>query len=240
MGMGDEIMVSSIAKRMAAMTNKKVTIIDRDGKQRWNEMWEGLDYITKPGEAGGIIYVNGPAARHYYQPMKPGETRTKWMPWDIAPGEIVLTDEERAWARDFMQPFYLVETRFKPEGGGGSNKNWGEDNWQLVFEKLHDQPFIRVPDCPTFRHACALLERSAGFIGHEGGLHHAAAALGKKAVVIFGGYISSAITGYPGHINLSVGDGCGSVFPCGHCKEAMASITVDSVVQAIKDMMSIP
>jgi hypothetical protein len=65
-------------------------------------------------------------------------------------------------------------------------------------------------------------------------LHHAAAALGVPAVVIFGGFISPAVTGYAAHANIFTGDdlGCGNINPCPHCRAAMERISVDQVYGA--------
>ena len=197
---------------------------------------------------------NGPSVRQYYSGME--GNRIIYRKWDIAPGEIVLTDEERAWAADetaeFGTRFVVVEPKYKAAGGGGQNKDWGRRKWQEVVESVYEISFVELGSrslagefvyTSTFRHACAILERSIGYVGHEGGLHHAAAALGKPAVVVFGGYISPAVTGYDGHRNLYVPDaryplGCGTVTPCEHCRESMSKITVEQVVNAVREMIA--
>lgn len=263
MGWGDEIMVSSIAKRIHAMTNQLVRIVGRDGVPRKCDLWEGQPYIHEWGRA---ILVNGPGERHYYSKME--GTRILWRKWDIAPGEIRLTDDERKWAVEAMtdftgtpiEDFFVCSPTFKEKGGGGANKDWGIQNWQTFSSywlaeetaaalievgpkgsHVLGGAAIRVVT-PTFRHACAILERSIGYVGHEGGLHHAAAALGKPAVVVFGGFISPEVTGYAGHTNLYVPDeryplGCGDTAPCHHCRAAMDKITVEHVVSAVKEMV---
>jgi ADP-heptose:LPS heptosyltransferase len=86
---------------------------------------------------------------------------------------------------------------------------------------------------PTFRHAMAVLARASLYIGPEGGLHHAAAAVGIPAVVIFGGFIPPSVTGYATHINLTGGAAaCGSLKPCEHCKAYMDVISVADVMGA--------
>lgn len=248
MGWGDDIMVSSIAKRVAELTGDPVVILDANCARRHSEVWNGLDYIS---DTGRTFIVNGPSARHYYSGMS--GNRILWRKWDIAPGEIRLTDEERAWAKDFcgVAPFIVMEPRFKKRGGGGVNKDWGIDRWDAFWsarDSRRGYKTIRMDWCktpPTFRHACAILERSIGYVGHEGGLHHAAAALGKKAVVVFGGYISPEVTGYSFHRNLYTPDeryplGCGTVAPCEHCREAQAAISVEQVVEAVKEMVNAP
>lgn len=261
MGYGDEIMVSSIAKRIHAMTGERVTILGSNSAPRWSELWGGLPYMDR-GRNSCLGYFNHPARRHYYSGME--GNRILWRKWDIAPGEIRLTDEEREWAEKTCptRPFLIIEPGFKKQGGGGINKDWGWRRWAdvscnrtgmrdvnwLQFRHSGAERLPWIPDhdykeTPTFRHACAILERSIGYVGHEGGLHHAAAALGKPAVVVFGGYISPSVTGYARHTNLYTPDdryplGCGTVTPCEHCREAMNKITVEQVVSAVKEMVS--
>ena len=51
-----------------------------------------------------------------------------------------------------------------------------------------------------------MLSGARAAVLHEGGLHHAAAALGMPAVVLFGGMISPRNTGYDVHVNLAIDD----------------------------------
>jgi hypothetical protein len=258
MGWGDEIMVSSIAKRIHAMTNQRVRVIGRDGLTRWSEIWDGLPCFAGRHESELNYINNGPSLRHYYSGMD--GNRILWRKWDIAPGEIRLTDDERKWALeqftmgDQHPRFIVINPTWKAKGGGGSNKDWGAYKWSVVAAQLMSMLLVQVGDgptltgaihidTPTFRHACAILERSIGYVGHEGGLHHAAAALGKPAVVVFGGYISPEVTGYHGHQNLYAPDeryplGCGTVTPCEHCRESMSKITVEQVVEAVRKMVN--
>lgn len=254
MGYGDSILLSGIAKRMHAMTNQRVCPVDAKWNPYWDDLWNGLPYMMRELYMDGMPLRNGPSVRQYYSGME--GSRILWRKWDVAPGEIRLTDEEREWARtsDLPKNFLVINPDWKRSGGGGGNKNWGFEKWLRVTEHLDgvelvhlgsDPPWLggTVPiRTPTFRLACAILERSIGYVGHEGGLHHAAAALGKPAVVVFGGYISPEITGYSTHRNLYVEDpryplGCGETRPCQHCREAMEKITVKQVVEAVKEIL---
>jgi ADP-heptose:LPS heptosyltransferase len=86
----------------------------------------------------------------------------------------------------------------------------------------------------NFRHGCAVLKRARAAVVTEGGLHHAAAAVGTPAVVIYGGYISPAQTGYDGQVALFTGgEPCGMRLPCGHCADAMARITPEEVFERV-------
>ena len=88
----------------------------------------------------------------------------------------------------------------------------------------------------NFRKSCALLSNADLFIGIEGGMHHAAAALNKKAVVIFGGFIDPLVTGYGFHNNIYVdidGSPCGSRVICQHCKDCIKKIDLSNLKNLI-------
>ena len=85
--------------------------------------------------------------------------------------------------------------------------------------------------------ACAFIKNLDLFVGTEGGFHHAAAALDKKAVVIFGGFISPSITGYDFHSNIYIDSEkspCGKKSVCEHCINSMKKISKKTVVKLIK------
>ena len=83
------------------------------------------------------------------------------------------------------------------------NLDWGESNWQKLILKLKDNYLIIQSKHKKskkysgtyyssidfdFRTACAIIDQCDLFIPH-GGFVHAAAALQKKAVQYFGGWI---------------------------------------------------
>jgi ADP-heptose:LPS heptosyltransferase len=87
--------------------------------------------------------------------------------------------------------------------------------------------------------AAATLSRARAAVLPEGGLHHAAAAVGVKSIVIYGGYISPQQTGYNLHENIFTGgEPCGMRIPCRHCEKAMASIAPEMVMEKLKKIMS--
>ncbi len=163
---------------------------------------------------------------------------------------MYLTDTEREWAKSFGDADVIIEPNVKNRA---TNKQWPVERYQEVADQLgmdgydvaqfatgpHRLAGVRVIKPETFRLACAALERAQIYIGPEGGLHHAAAALGVDAVVIFGGFISPRVTGYGAHTNLFTGDdlGCGSLAPCGHCRDCMARIGADEVYDAAREKL---
>ena len=81
-----------------------------------------------------------------------------------------------------------------------------------------------------------LLAKSDLYFGAHGGLSHAAAALNKKGVVIFGGWIDPLIVGYSFHNNIYVdidGSPCGSRVICQHCKDCIKKIDLSNLKNMI-------
>ncbi len=79
----------------------------------------------------------------------------------------------------------------------------------LFIQSVHEDSFLI--NCENvfhyksnFRAACAMINISDLFFGPEGGFPQAAAALNKKAVVIFGGWINPLVIGYDFHNNIYV------------------------------------
>lgn len=160
----------------------------------------------------------------------------------VEPGEIYLTDEEKEKYQ--LSDFIYIEPNTK--GTFGGNKDWGFEKWQEVVK---DSPYTFIQgkgrkldgvdqlETKSFRDACSLLSKADFFVGTDGGLHHAAAALGKRAVVVWGGLVSPKILGYDTHINLHSGTGsCGSTTTCKHCREALEWVTVEMVKDAIRTL----
>ena len=143
------------------------------------------------------------------------------------------------------RPFIVVEPNVKGTVSA-DNKDWGFANWQCLVDTL-SVPLVQLGpkgvrelkhvyrvETPGFRDACAVLALAKGFIGTDGALHHAAAALGKAAVVIWGAFSDPAILGYPAHVNLYEPDpdGLGQRLPHPACRAAMDRITIDRVLAA--------
>ena len=210
-------------------------------RAEWSAVFEGNPRILKKPEPGCEVVDNYTGHRPYIKEIR--DRRTVFSDYKARPGEIFLTFREKHWAGRVCPPdFILVEPHTKGTVYA-DNKQWPFERYQEVVRSvkatwvqvgpkktLKGVKFIHTP---TFRDACAILDRAKLFLGGEGGLHHAAAALGKKAVVIFGGCANPKVTGYDTHINLSYGEPCGSLYSCPHCKDAMAHIKVGGVVEAI-------
>lgn len=248
MGWGDELMASGQARGIHARTGRRVQIIDRHRVARWNVLWDGLDYIARPSERGQFEYLlNSSGERPYHL----GKQRERWIfnpSFRAEPAQIAFNAEELEFA-GYYRPQIVVEPNLKPRAI--VNKDWGWERWEAFAElaraaglelvqlgpsgtrQLQGVALIETRD---FRHGCAVLARAQAFVGHEGGLHHAAAALGVPGVVIFGGFTPVELTGYAIHRNLGVGmrEACGMRLPCKHCAREMAAIAPARVLEELE------
>jgi hypothetical protein len=177
--------------------------------------------------------------------------------WKAIPGEFFFDEGERRFGES-VEPGFIVFEPTPPLWKGMSvNKDWGFDRFQRVADALlndghrvvqfrHDKTEkgrflkgVEFIDTASYRHAMAALAKAELYVGVEGGLHHGAAAVGTKGVVIFGGFVSPQSTGYDIHENLfSGGVACGKVVPCKHCRTALDAITVEQVMDSCRRMLA--
>lgn len=256
MGMGDELMVSGAARK-AQDTDPRKCVMTFQGFPRWSqwgrEIWAHNPRIAQEGERGDFQTIVARDTANN-RPYHLGKTPERWFynpAFRPEVGELYFTDEEKAFAEKFRDRI-IIEPHIKP--GASPNKQWGWVRWNklgwlaqkagLKLTQLGrpDTPTIEGAELiltPTFRHAAAVLANSRAAVLPEGGLHHAAAAVGLRAVVIFGGYIPTELTGYPMHINMGakIGDACGMRQPCRHCAEWMNSIAPPFVFDKLYQLL---
>ncbi len=262
--MGDEILAAGEAQRLHDEDpTKRVAIVGRNMLPRWHDLWEGNPIIAKPEECFQDeilhIVISGTNARPYNAAVpftrESGVQFTNWRARDNR-GRLYLRESELARGRQLRDegPYWVVEP--SPSRESNSNKRWPLDRFQdAVWESpelnwvqpIHRDSFrlsrVHSIETASFRDACGLLAGAAGYLGTEGGLHHAAAALGVPAVVIFGGCMSVETFGYPEHANLAdtgPGSPCGRWVACDHCREAMRRIMVFDVLDGIKSVSGGP
>ena len=250
MGVGDWIMAAGEARELHHRSKLPVLVVARDGRPvPWPEIWNGIPYLIKrQGGRPCNRMVNGSGYRPYIAAKTPG--KWTWRAYKPKVAEIVFTQAEL----DFAEPYrgrIMVEPNVK--NNGHRNKAWLDIYWSQLVQLLRKTPMVqcgpegadflhgvtRVPT-PNFRLACAVLSVCRAFVGTEGGLMHAAAAVGVPGVIIFGGFISPAVTGYALHRNLFTGEGlgCGMRTNCPHCAAAMTRITPAMVADKLKEILS--
>lgn len=230
-----------------------VCIVGADGRPRWDPLWEGLPYIVKKIRDHNQVtrMVSGGGMRAYILRKTP--ERWYWKPYKPSPATIVFTPAELAFAEPY-RGMVMIEPNVK--NTGHTNKSWLTLRWIELAQRLqsaglplvqchgevmeiglHGAKLVRTPN---FRHAAAVLSVCKAFIGTEGGLGHAAAAVGTPAVILWSEFISPDITGYtlPTIINIRHADkACGMRTNCPGCRKSMEKITVDEVVGALERLL---
>ena len=234
MGWGDDILTTGIVKKARLRTNRPICV--GDGQQvHWSAVYDGNPHISREIVPNCIWVKSAPGLRPYI--TKIHEWGYEYNDWKAEPGELFLTDEECDWPEGYI----YIEPNIKAEIS--KNKDWGFARWQEVARKA-GRKLIQGPGPKlegveqvtpkSFRHACGLLARCSAFIGTDGGLHHAAAALGKKAVVVWTGFSSPKNLGYDFHINLQAPvKACGRFKDCEHCRKAAQYISPQMVLDAL-------
>ena len=150
----------------------------------------------------------------------------------------------------FIEPCRIKTTK----NNASENRNWGIENWKLFLnefknEYLFVQSIFRDSEIidgifkfkSSFREACAVLNKCDYSIGGEGGFTHAAGALNKIGLFIYGGWIDPEITGYAIHKNIYInieGSPCGMKIPCKHCKKCNEIMTVEMISKNFVEMLS--
>lgn len=260
MGYGDWIMASAEVRGHFDATGRKVAFGDGRNWELDQQVFAGNPNVATGAEMMAGIgfdwHDNYRGHRPYidYAASRPG--RFAWRDWQHAgvPGELFFSESERLLIeanRRRLSPYLLIEPTVKPTA---SNKQWSPARYQQVAAALAGDS-VQIVQCGPlmqgrldgveyvqtrrFRDALLLLAGAQLYVGPEGGMHHAAAALDIPAVVVFGGFVHPRITGYAAHVNLSVGEeGCGMLTPCPHCRDAMDQITVDMVVSAARGLLN--
>lgn len=248
MGLGDELLLAGHAERLwQGNGHRRIHVHDRRGRPRWHELWDGNPYLARERTADTEILVQGPGCRPYIA-AGDGE-RWTWAHYRPHPATVVLTPQELAYGEQHAGAI-VVEANLKPRAP--QNKQWPVDHWRVVLQTMGRLPLLRLrgndPEgygvpllhTPTIRHAAAVMRFARAYVGHEGGLHHLAAAFRVPAVVIMGGYIGPEQTGYdlPQHRYLTgPGPACGTRGPCTHCTAAMRSITPDTVIRHLSEIL---
>lgn len=243
MGLGDWIMASADVKEANELTGKKVKL--GDGKTMFVDpvILANNPRMAMKSDEDVVWVANYPTKRPY---LAGDDGKRLLFNDNFKPkaGEIWLTKHEKLFAeiKAPSNPFILIEPNVKSIYVHTVNKAW--HYWKDLVK--HDYPWIQLGDSSTkpitnwietnnFRHALAILNKASLFIGTDGALHHAAAALGIPSIVIWTGFTSPKYLGYDEHINIyDGGEPCGHFAgACKHCQERSRAITVERVLDAV-------
>lgn len=259
MGLGDELMMTGLARVMQQSDPRKVHI--QYERPRWSDIFDHNPRIARPqdlksGKPADFQVLMGRVSG--LRPYVRAKSQARWI-WNEhcqppTAGELYFSREEENFGKLHTPDASVVVLEPHNKIGASPNKEWGRDRWiELAYlvrkaghlpvqlgergtRRLENARFIETG---SFRLACSILKRARAAVLPEGGLHHAAAALGIDAVVLFGGYISPQQTGYDRHVNLFTPTdehphGCGWRTPCKHCRKIMDGITPEYVMNSLR------
>jgi ADP-heptose:LPS heptosyltransferase len=251
-------MGSGFARGMAAQ-GKRMAFGDGqtiDWHQFAHQVYANNPNVAPPGseQASDLVWHPYRRGNRLYNRQHPTEPKWIWnMEFRAPVGEVFLTEAEQREGDKHGRDFIVLEPNAPGYKPSAVNKQWEFGRWQklatVLAERGHDivqfeydRPFrlarARMVRTASFRQALAVLRHAKLVVTPEGGLHHAAAALGVRAVVLFGGFIPPEVTGYPFHDNIAIGQACGNQKFCQHCIEVMALISVERVLQGVEAQLA--
>ena len=142
-----------------------------------------------------------------------------------SPQLYLAKNEIESIKEQFPYPYITICPVGKTEFSA-NRKEWGFNNFQRLRNLLSEYKFVQIglntdPLLDNLidgrglfiRKTAALIHNSLFFIGLEGGFMHLSKAVGKRALIIFGGYIDPKNSGYDDNINLYSQVDCS---PCYH------------------------
>lgn len=129
--------------------------------------------------------------------------------------------------KDIPQGFVCIEPQSNDEYC--VNKKYPTEKWQKIVDDLvsrgitvvqvgrnnSDHNLINVINLcgkTSFREAALVIKSSRLFLSTDGGLMHAANAVGTKSIIVYTGFVHPRLTGYPSNENIWIGKNHG---PCG-------------------------
>jgi ADP-heptose:LPS heptosyltransferase len=164
----------------------------------------------------------------------------------VKPGRV--TYDRTITAIADVEDAVIIEPHVK-QTFSADNKDWGFERYQALVDSLPDVRFVQVVhhglpalervdtiNTWSFEQAVAVIAGSRGLICGAGGLGHAAGALRKPAVILWGSYAPPEVLGYDFHENVTEPDPEGLGWRVSHpaCRAAMQRISVQRVAQAVE------
>lgn len=173
--------------------------------------------------------------------------------------ECTLTEKEEVFGAQ-LRAQYGRYVSLHVLAGWSPYKNWYEDRWQEVMERLFkkgivviqigaswDPAILNTVDMRghTIKEAVSVIKHAAVHMGVDSFSNHASAAVGTRAVILFGS-TSPIGSGYPGNKNIWKSSlECSPCYrefvnkmenPCPYNKKCMDQITVDEVALAVEEL----
>jgi ADP-heptose:LPS heptosyltransferase len=150
------------------------------------------------------------------------------------------TEEEKKVSeilKDIPRPYVCIEPQSNDEYC--VNKKYPTEKWQKIVDDLVEKGVtlvqvgrfnsdynlknvINLCGKTSFREAALVIKSSCLFLSTDGGLMHAANAVGTKSIIVYTGFVHPKLTGYPENENIWIGRDhgpCGMKTFCRKCSE---------------------
>ena len=190
-----------------------------------------------------LATTNDPAQSWYWRALHP---QRGIFNFDFKPERGRLHYDQTLGKVADVEDAVIIEPHVK-RTFSADNKDWGFPRWQELVDALplrfvqcvhHGLPVLKnvdVIETLSFDQAVSVLAAARGLVATAGGLQHAAGALGKQAVVIWGAYAPPEVLGYDGHENIAEPDPESLGWRVSHpgCRAAMQRISVARVANAV-------
>ena len=253
-GLGDNLLLSALLPELRRQNPSKTIVVET----RWPELFRNNPYPD---------WVTGRHIKTTERHLKPKyqvdhETdvsiyrqlmRKIGADRESTP-EFYLKDRETAEAERLFPFDYVAVCPVGKTTFCANRKEWGLGNFQTLRDLMPDIRFVQigVPGDPLLenvidarhldvRMTAAVIRNSLFFLGLEGGLMHLAKAVGRRAVIIYGGMIRPDISGYAENVNIYQAADCSPCFdsdrahkPCESMK-CMKAITPQMVYDRIRE-----
>lgn len=264
MGLGDSILGTADAREAQEKEPDALCVFGNeiDRKVFTDDMLDNNPRICHNLESykGKLLWIpNHPGARPYLL-RREGQKVIYNMDFKARLGEIYFSDKEKSQIPNEDYIYIEPNTKVASDDGAycfplGFNKAWIKERWVELAKRLSKDhllvqcggmnaqsiSYVRRKYTKSFREALPIIAGAKLVITTDGAVHHASAALKKKAVVIWGEVTSPKILGYDTHSNQWAGFGpCGSLTRCQGCKDAMRKITVEQVEEAVRNEIRKP
>ena len=172
--------------------------------------------------------------------------------------DLFLTEQENEkvvqLAAQLPREFVAIEPASKMSWT--PNRIYPFAKWQAVVDSLHAKiPFVQIglAESPllknvidltgqtTFRETAGIIGKSKLLLTTEGGMVHLATAMNTTAVVIFTGFQTVEVVGYPQNININIArhGPCGLRIPCKDCIADAAHHDWHEVADAVKNYLGL-
>jgi ADP-heptose:LPS heptosyltransferase len=231
--LGDNLFLSFLAREIKAVSPQTVIAVET----KWPELFEGNPYIDVVlKEKVAIRYrkirylIDSGTTDHILDQM------VAQLPFSIRKWnrklELYLAEDEFSHLRHELPNHYIVMNPQGKQSHSANRKEWGLDNFQQVRDLLGDNDVIQIGprDTPLLknthdfrgtgiRESAFIISRSLTGVFLEGGLMHVANAVDRPCVIVFGGAVLPAVTGYAMHVNVSRRPWCS---PCISSHEKMS------------------